>query len=78
MSTVTETEREFTIVRRLEAPREVVFQAWTDPDHLHWFANPGHPPHHPTTVDLRVGGSGGCTWSSTRPRRTRPAASTGR
>lgn len=56
MSTATGTERGITIVRRLEAPREVVFQAWTDPEHLQWFANPTHPPRHPTTVDLRVGG----------------------
>jgi uncharacterized protein YndB with AHSA1/START domain len=56
MNTTAETERGFTIVRRLQAPREVVFQAWTDPDHLQWFANPNHPPRHPTTVDLRVGG----------------------
>ena len=52
----TTTEREFTIVRRLEAPREVVFQAWTDPGYLQWFANPTQPSRHPTTVDLRVGG----------------------
>jgi uncharacterized protein YndB with AHSA1/START domain len=57
MSTPTKTERGFTIVRRLEAPRELVFRAWTEPEHLVWFENPGHPPHHPTTVDLRVGGA---------------------
>jgi uncharacterized protein YndB with AHSA1/START domain len=50
-------KRGFTIVRRLEAPPEVVFQAWTDPQHLRWFENPGHAPRHPTTVDLRVGGA---------------------
>lgn len=56
MSTPTRTERGFTIVRRLQAPREVVFRAWTDPRHLAWFANPEQPARHPTTVDLRVGG----------------------
>ena len=56
MNTVTTTERGFTIVRRLAAPRELVFAAWTDPDHLlHWFAN--LPPREPVTVDLRVGGA---------------------
>ena len=43
-------------MRRLDAPREVVFQAWTDPEHLVWFENPTQTPRHPTTVDLRVGG----------------------
>lgn len=56
MTTVTKAERGFTIVRRLDAPRELVFQAWTDPDHLVWFAGAA-PGEHPTTVDLRVGGA---------------------
>jgi uncharacterized protein YndB with AHSA1/START domain len=34
-----------------------VFRAWTDPDHLEWFTNPGYTRSHPTTVDLRVGGA---------------------
>lgn len=50
-------ERGFTIIRRFEAPRDVVFQAWTDPAHLQWFAGVPASPEHPTTVDLRVGGS---------------------
>lgn len=30
-------ERELTITRLFKAPRELVFQAWTDPEHLaHW------------------------------------------
>lgn len=57
MSAGTTTRRDLTIVRRLEAPRELVFQAWTDPVHLQWFANPPHPPLEPITVDLRVGGA---------------------
>lgn len=57
MSAAAKTERGFTIVRRLEAPRELVFQAWTDPDQLRWFANPALPQDHPITVDLRVGGA---------------------
>jgi len=33
---------EVAISRVFEAPRELVFQAWTDSDHLaHWFAPPG-------------------------------------
>ena len=57
MSVGTTTRRDLTIVRRLDAPRELVFQAWTDPVHLQWFANPTHPPHELITVDLRVGGA---------------------
>jgi uncharacterized protein YndB with AHSA1/START domain len=51
-------ERGFTLRRVLNAPREVVFQAWTDPAHLLWFFNPSMPtPTEPITVDLRVGGA---------------------
>src|SRR3954453_9409483 len=57
MSAGTTTKRDLTIVRRLDAPRELVFQVWSDPDHLQWFANPPHPPRVPITVDLRVGGA---------------------
>ncbi len=57
MTATTELERGFTIVRRLDAPRELVFEAWTDPDQLHWFAGAAPSPSRPTTVDLRVGGA---------------------
>lgn len=51
-------EREFTLTRILNAPRDVVFQAWTDPKHLQWFFNDGMaPPTEPIVVDLRVGGA---------------------
>lgn len=56
MTTVTDAARGFTVVRRFDAPRELVFRAWTDPDQLGWFAGPGAP-ERPTTVDLRVGGA---------------------
>lgn len=52
-----ETERRLTITRTIQATRERVFQAWTDPEHLlnWWGADEGW-----TTpiaeVDLRVGG----------------------
>jgi uncharacterized protein YndB with AHSA1/START domain len=55
MRGVTRKPRSLTIVRRYQAPREVVFRAWTDPEQLRWFAN--LPPQTPTTVDLRVGGA---------------------
>lgn len=51
-------ERGFTLRRMLNAPRDLVFQAWTDPAHLQWFFNPSMPlPAEPIEVDLRVGGA---------------------
>jgi uncharacterized protein YndB with AHSA1/START domain len=51
-------ERGFTLKRMLNAPRNLVFQAWTDPAHLLWFFNPTMPtPPEPIEVDLRVGGA---------------------
>jgi len=51
-------ERGFTLRRILNAPRDLVFQAWTDPAHLQWFFNPSMPlPPEPIDVDLRVGGA---------------------
>jgi len=55
--TSTDTQaRGFTIVRRYDAPRELVFRSWTDPALLQWFAGIPADPAHPTTVDLRPGG----------------------
>jgi uncharacterized protein YndB with AHSA1/START domain len=50
-------ERGFVLTRMLDAPPEVVWQAWTDPRHLDWFFNPGTRSYLPTSVDLRVGGA---------------------
>jgi uncharacterized protein YndB with AHSA1/START domain len=58
MTTPTETQRGFTLTRTLDAPRDLVFQAWTDPDHMQWFFNPNlTPPGERAEVDLRVGGA---------------------
>ena len=53
----TDTRRGFSIVRHLDAPRELVFRAWTDPAQLHWFAGVAPSAEHPSTVDLRIGGA---------------------
>jgi uncharacterized protein YndB with AHSA1/START domain len=49
-------ERELTIVRVFDAPRELVWRMWTDPLHARrWWG----PRHHPAThleLDARVGG----------------------
>lgn len=58
MSATYELHRGFTLRRLLPAPRERVFQAWTDPDHLHWFYNDTAPiPSDPIQVDLTIGGA---------------------
>jgi uncharacterized protein YndB with AHSA1/START domain len=54
---MTEPERGFTLSRILDAPRELVFRAWTDPRHLHWFFSPVAAVTDPIEVDLRVGGA---------------------
>jgi uncharacterized protein YndB with AHSA1/START domain len=53
---MTEPERGFTLTRMLDAPREFVFQAWTDPLHLQWFFSDLTDAREPIEVDLRVGG----------------------
>ncbi|TLS50688.1 SRPBCC domain-containing protein [Paenibacillus antri] len=49
-------EKEFTLVRTFEAPRELVFEAFTNPEHLsRWWAP--YPYTIPTCrIDLRPGG----------------------
>jgi uncharacterized protein YndB with AHSA1/START domain len=52
------TEDQITITRVFDAPRELVFRAWTDPDHLaEWFGPGGfETPRDTIEIDLRVGG----------------------
>jgi uncharacterized protein YndB with AHSA1/START domain len=53
------TEREFTITRVFDAPRELVFRAWTDPAHLAaWFGPRGcTTPLSTIAADVRPGGN---------------------
>jgi uncharacterized protein YndB with AHSA1/START domain len=49
-------ERELVIERVFDAPRELVFRAWTDIDHLRkWFGPKWHPATH-VAMDVRPGG----------------------
>jgi uncharacterized protein YndB with AHSA1/START domain len=48
---------EIMITRTFHAPRDVVFDAWTSPDHVvHWW-DPGHQPLAVCEIDLRPGGA---------------------
>lgn len=51
-------EREITISRIFDAPREVVFKAWTDPEQVaSWFGPEGFAtPRDSVEIDLRIGG----------------------
>jgi uncharacterized protein YndB with AHSA1/START domain len=50
-------ERALTLTRIFDAPRELVWKAWTEQEHArHWWG----PRHHPSThveIDARVGGT---------------------
>jgi uncharacterized protein YndB with AHSA1/START domain len=51
--------RQFTITRVFDAPRDLVFQAWTDPAHVTcWWGPRGFTtPAHTITMDVRPGGA---------------------
>ncbi|WP_225729524.1 MULTISPECIES: SRPBCC domain-containing protein [unclassified Nocardia] len=51
-------DREFTIVRVFDAPRELVYRAWLDPDQLTQWAGPHgfSTPRDSIVVEPRVGG----------------------
>jgi uncharacterized protein YndB with AHSA1/START domain len=55
-NTVAAPERELVITRVFDAPRELVWRLWTDPEHAkHWWG----PVHHPgvqLSMDVRPGG----------------------
>jgi uncharacterized protein YndB with AHSA1/START domain len=53
-------DQDFTITREFDAPRELVFKAWTDCDHFtHWFAPKDFSTPH-CRIDPRPGGA----WTS--------------
>jgi uncharacterized protein YndB with AHSA1/START domain len=53
------TAREITITRVFDAPRELVWKAWTDPEHLaRWWGPQGRStPVDSITLDVRPGGT---------------------
>lgn len=54
-----EQSAEFTVTRRLDAPRDVVWRAWTDPKELaHWlFPHGATTPPESISAEVRVGGA---------------------
>jgi uncharacterized protein YndB with AHSA1/START domain len=50
-------ERELAITRTFEAPRELVFRMWTDPEHVARWWGPHHFTNPVCEVDARVGGA---------------------
>ena len=51
-------DQQVLITRVFDAPRDLVFRAWTDPDHVaQWFGPDGfETPREKVAVDLRIGG----------------------
>src|SRR6185437_12224157 len=49
-------QRELVITRTFDAPRELVFQMWTDPKHLAKWWGPRDYPVGPFNMDVRPGG----------------------
>jgi uncharacterized protein YndB with AHSA1/START domain len=66
MSTVTiatPSECEVTMTRVVDAPRRLVWEAWTDPAHVpHWMLGPGDWTMPVCEIDLRPGGTWHFVW----------------
>lgn len=64
MAMVEKGTRELLIERVLDAPRELVFQAWTDLDHVRQWFGPKDYPCTQMTMDVRPGGRWRCCLTS--------------
>lgn len=63
LTLTTPTDREIVITRAFDAPRRLVFEAYTDPKHLpHWMLGPPGWTMPVCEVDLRVGGTWHFGW----------------
>ncbi len=59
----TPTDREFVITRVLDAPRRLVFEAWTNPEHVpRWLLGPEGWTMPVCEIDLRPGGAWRFVW----------------
>ena len=57
METTADGRHRIVVRRRMPAPREVVYEAWTDPEGLREWMCPGDVVSAEAKLDLRVGGS---------------------
>lgn len=48
---------EIVMTRTFNAPRELVWKAWTDPEHLRQWWGPFGPEHTTCDIDFRIGGT---------------------
>ena len=56
-------DREVAMTRVVDAPRELVFEAWTSPEHVpHWMLGPGDWTMPVCEIDLRTGGAWHFVW----------------
>ncbi len=61
--TAAETKKEFVISRVFDAPRELVWEAWTNPEHVpHWLLGPEGWTMPVCEIDLRPGGTWHFVW----------------
>lgn len=63
MTVTTPSDREVAITRVFDAPRRLVFEAWTNPEHVpHWMLGPPGWTMPVCEIDLRPGGSWHFVW----------------
>jgi uncharacterized protein YndB with AHSA1/START domain len=63
LTVMTPTDRELVLTRVFDAPRTLVFEAYTSPEHLpHWMLGPPGWTMPVCEIDLRVGGVWHCAW----------------
>jgi len=63
LKVTTPTERELAMTRVFDAPRRLVFEAWTNPKHLpHWMLGPTGWTMPVCEIDLRPGGAWHFVW----------------
>ena len=64
MSVTIPSDREIVITRAFNAPRRLVFEAWTNPEYLpEWMIGPDGWKMTACEVDLRLGGVWACSWT---------------
>jgi uncharacterized protein YndB with AHSA1/START domain len=63
LEVITPTEREIAMTRVFDAPRRLVFEAWTNPKHVpHWMLGPEGWTMPVCEIDLRPGGAWHFVW----------------